>query len=168
MTSDDAKGDPSEPSPDHSAVPGAAKGTEHERDRLSGEGHLEVAEEKREVAEELREVAEEKREVAECARETGEGLRQIAEGVRSDAEASRLAAEETRLAAEQLRRNAEHLRQAAEGAREAAATSLGARDDVVTAAAALRDGLADQQRQLEELQAKTAELRRKVVPPDAK
>jgi hypothetical protein len=143
------------------------KGTEHEPDRSSGEQHLEAAEKQREVAEERREIAEEQREVAECDRETDESLRLIAEGVRSDAEASRLAAEQTRLAAEQLRRNAEHVRQSAEGAREAAATALGARDDVVTAAAALREGLADQQRQLEELQAKTAELRRKVVPPDS-
>jgi hypothetical protein len=148
------------------------KGSENESDRSSGERHLEAAEEQREVAEEQREVAEERRElaeeqreVAECDREADEGLRLIAEGVRSDAEATRLAAEEARLAAEQLRRNAEHVRQAAEGAREAAATALGARDDVVAAAAALRDELAAQQRKLEELNAKTAEQRRKVVPP---
>jgi cell division protein FtsB len=60
------------------------------------------------------------------------------------------------------------VRQAAEGARNAAAVALGARDDVVTVAAALRDGLADQQRQLEELQAKTAELRRTIKTPDPK
>jgi hypothetical protein len=154
------------------AVAAEDQGTQNEPDRSNGvdvaEEKREVAEEQREVAEEQREVAEEKREVAECDRETDEGLRLIAEGVRRDAEASRLAAEETRLAAEQLRRNAEHVRQAAEGAREAAATALGARNDVVTAAAALREGLADQQRQLEELQAKTADLRRNVVPPDLK
>ena len=182
MTSHDVDGNTSEPGPDRPAAKDSSTTRQTEADRATGERHLEVAEEKREAAEEKREVAEEKRElaegerevaeekreVAECGRETDEGLRQIAEGVRSDADVSRQAAEETRLAAEQLRRNAEHVRQLAEGARDAAATAMGARDAVVIVAAELRDGLADQQRQLEELQAKTAAMRRKIDEPDVK
>jgi hypothetical protein len=108
-----------------------------------------------EVAEEKRVIAEEHREAAEEAREAGEDLRQVAEGVRSDAEAARLSAEETRLAAEQSRRNAEHVRQASEEVRAAAALTQGARDDVIASTEAMRETLADQQRQLDELRERT-------------
>jgi len=87
---------------------------------------------------------------------------------REDAEAARRAAESARLAGEQSQRNAEHVRQAAEGARDAAANALGVRDDVVAAAAAFREGLADQQKQLEDLRAMTKDIQRKVGTSDRK
>ena len=158
MASNDTYRVPSATSPAHSAtpVPGEAK-----LDGASGE-------QRRVVAEEKREVAEEHREAAEVARHTDESLRQVAESVRRDAEATRLAAEETRSAAEQARRNAEHVREAAGGVRAAVASALGARDDLVAAAATLREGLADQQRQLDELRAKTADKQTPIVTPDPK
>ena len=52
--------------------------------------------------------------------------------------------------------------------RAAVASALGARDDLVAAAATLREGLADQQRQLDELRAKTVDKQPKIVPPDPK
>ena len=117
------------------------------------------------AAEEKREIAEEHREEAEQARESGEGLRQIAEGVRKDAESARQSAEQTRLDSEQHRRNAEHVRQASEDARLAAARALGARDDIEAATDAMRETLADQQRQLDELRAKTEDIASPVPEP---
>jgi hypothetical protein len=110
------------------------------------------------VAEEKREIAEGQREAAEGARQTGEYLRKIAERARADAEGSRLCAEEARRSAEQARRNAEHVRQAEEGLR----------DDFTATAEAVQDELADKQRQLDELQLKTARILRNVVTPDSK
>ena len=110
------------------------------------------------AAEERREIAEEHREAAEEVRQSGEGLRQIAEGVRQARESARQTAEQTRPSSEQPRRNAEHVRQASEEARAAAARSLGARDDIVAATDAVRETLADQQRQLDALRPKTADI----------
>jgi predicted phosphodiesterase len=159
----------------NAAAPGSGMGTGNEREGGSGEPLREVADAQHEKAEELREVAEQQREAAEEVRQTEEGLRQFAEGIRTDAEASRLAAEETRVDAEQSRRNAEHVREmaegvreAAEGVREATIEALDARDDAVAAAAALQDGLADQQRQLDELRATTAAMQRKAETPGPK
>ena len=136
----------------------------------SGELKLDGAtgEQQRVAAEEKREEAEEHREAAEVARHTDENLRQVAESVRRDSEAARLAAEETRSAAEQARRNAEHVREAAGGLRAAVASALGAHDDLVAAEATLREGLAGQQRQLDELRAKTVAKQPKIVTPDPK
>jgi hypothetical protein len=57
------------------------------------------------------------------------------------------------------------VRQLAE-ARDAAATAMGARDSVVTAAAELRDGLADQQRQPGRASGEDTEMRRQIDKPD--
>lgn len=152
MGADHKDRDPAAPPWSTPAGPDSADGT---RPAESGERQREIADDHREAAEEKREIAEGQREAAEEARQSLEGLRQIAEEVRSDAEVSRLAAEQTRAAAEQSRRNAEHVRQSSEEARIAAARAIGARDDIVAAAAAMQEGLADQQRQLDELRAKT-------------
>ncbi|OFW03534.1 MAG: hypothetical protein A3H96_20040 [Acidobacteria bacterium RIFCSPLOWO2_02_FULL_67_36] len=60
------------------------------------------------------------------------------------------------------------MREAAEAARDAAGKALGARDDLVEAAQALRDGLADQQRQLDELRETTEDMKGTIVPKTPK